>query len=168
LLGHPEVFVIGDLMALDRLPGLAEVAIQSGRHAAAEIGRRLDGDAQPRPFRYRDLGSVAAVSRYYAIGERRGARIWGFAGWLVWLVVHLTFLTGFKNRVGALFHWTISFFGRSRPERTITAQQVFARQALAAAPRSRGEVSAVHVGPMAETWHRSPAPSLVQVDVRDR
>jgi NADH dehydrogenase len=134
--GHPEVFVIGDLMALDRLPGLAEVAIQSGRHAAAEIGRRREGDPQPRPFRYRDLGSLAAVSRCYAIGERRGARIWGFAGWLIWLVVHLTFLTGFKNRVGALFHWSISFFGRSRPERTITAQQIFARQALAASVRA--------------------------------
>ena len=134
--GHPEVFVVGDLMALDRLPGLAEVAIQSGRHAAAEIRRRLDGDAEPRPFRYRDLGSLAAVSRYYAIGERRRARVWGFVGWLFWLVVHLTFLTGFKNRVSALFHWTISFFGRSRPERTITAQQIFARQALAASVRA--------------------------------
>jgi NADH dehydrogenase len=128
--GHPEVFIVGDLMALDGLPGLAEVAIQSGRHAAAEIERRLDSDARPRPFRYRDLGSLAAVSRYYAIGERRGVRIWGFTGWLIWLLVHLTFLTGFKNRVSALFHWMISFFGRSRPERTITAQQVFARQAL--------------------------------------
>ncbi len=130
--GHPEVFVVGDLMALDHLPGLAEVAIQSARHAASEVRRRLDGDAQPRPFRYRDLGSLAAVSRYYAIGERRSARVWGFVGWLFWLVVHLTFLTGFKNRVSALFHWTISFFGRSRPERTITAQQIFARRALAA------------------------------------
>jgi NADH dehydrogenase len=134
---HPEAFVVGDLMALDRLPGLAEVAMQSGRHAAAEIRRRLDGDAEPRPFRYRDFGSLAAISRYYAIGERRRVRVWGFAGWLLWLVVHLTFLTGFKNRIGALFHWTISFFGRSRPERTITAQQIFARQALAA-PVPRG------------------------------
>ena len=100
-----------------------------------QIRRRLDGDAEPRPFRYRDLGSLAAVSRYYAIGERGGTRVWGFVGWLFWLVVHLTFLTGFKNRVGALFHWTISFFGRSRPERTITAQQIFARQALAASVR---------------------------------
>jgi NADH:quinone reductase (non-electrogenic) len=121
---------------------LAEVAIQSGRHAAAEIWRRLDGERKPRPFRYRDLGSLAAVSRYYAIGERRRARVWGFAGWLAWLVVHLTFLTGFKNRVSARFHWTISFFGRSRPERTITAQQIFARQALTAYVRngSRGHV----------------------------
>ena len=136
--GHPEVFVVGDLMSLDRLPGLAEVAIQSGRHAAAEIRRRLGGEAAPRPFRYRDLGSLAAVSRYYAIGERRNVRVSGFVGWLFWLIVHLTFLTGFKNRVGALFHWTISFFGRSRPERTITAQQIFARQALAPSAR-RGD-----------------------------
>ena len=133
--GHPEVFVVGDLMSLDGLPGLAEVAMQSGRHAAHEIGRRLDGDAQPRPFRYRDLGNLAAVSRYYAIGERGNARVWGFAGWVFWLVVHLTFLTGFKNRSSALFHWMISFFGRSRPERTITAQQVFARELLAASSR---------------------------------
>jgi NADH dehydrogenase len=128
---HPEVFVVGGMMALDGLPGLAEVAIQSGRHAAAEIARRLAGDAAPRPFRYRDLGSLAAVSRYYAIGERGNARVWGLAGWLLWLGVHLTFLTGFKNRISALFHWTIGFLGRSRPERAITAQQTFARQALA-------------------------------------
>jgi len=134
--GHPEVFVVGDLMALDRLPGLAEVAIQSGRHAAAEIRQRLDGETEPQPFRYRDLGSLAAVSRYYAIGERRRVRVWGFAGWLFWLVVHLTFLTGFKNRVSALLHWMISFFGRSRPERTMTAQQIFARRALAASARA--------------------------------
>ncbi len=134
--GHPEVFVVGDLMALDGLPGLAEVAMQSGRHAAHEIGRRLDGDTRPRPFRYRDLGNLAAVSRYYAIGERGNARVWGFAGWVFWLVVHLAFLTGFKNRISALFHWTISFFGRSRPERTITAQQVFAREILAASNRT--------------------------------
>jgi NADH:quinone reductase (non-electrogenic) len=106
------------------------VAIQSGRHAAAEIRRRLDGETEPQPLRYRDLGSLAAVSRYYAVGERKYAQVWGFPGWLMWLVVHLVFLTGFKNRVSALFHWTVSFFGRSRPERTITAQQVFARQAL--------------------------------------
>jgi NADH dehydrogenase FAD-containing subunit len=133
---HPEVFVVGDLMALDRLPGLPEVATKSGRHAASEIRRRLGGNEQPRPFQYRELGSLAAVSRYYAIGERRRARVWGFVGWLFWLVVHLTFLTGFKNRVSALFHCTISFFGRSRPERTITAQQIFARQALAASVRA--------------------------------
>ena len=65
----------------------------------------------------------------------KALRVSGSSGWLMWLVVHLTFLTGFKNRVCALFHWMISFFGRSRAERTITAQQIFARQALAASVR---------------------------------
>ena len=130
--GHPEVFVVGDLMGLDSLPGLAEVAMQSGRHAASEICRRLSGDHRPRKFRYRDLGSLAAISRFYAIGQRGRLHVWGFPGWLVWLVVHLVFLTGFKNRVAALFSWIISFFGRSRYERTITLQQVVARRALEA------------------------------------
>jgi NADH dehydrogenase len=130
--GHPEVFVVGDLMELDSLPGLAEVAIQSGLHAASEIRRRLGGETAPRRLRYVDLGSLAAISRFYAIGERGRVRLWGPAGWLVWLVVHLTFLTGFKNRAAALFHWIISFFGRSRAERAITLQQVLARQALQA------------------------------------
>jgi NADH dehydrogenase len=136
--------VVGDLMALNGLPGQAEVAIQSGRHAAAEIRRRLAGDASPRPLRYRDLGSLASVSRYYAVGELGRVRVSGFIGWLLWLTVHLTFLTGFKNRISALFHWTVSFFGRSRAERTITAQQVFARLVM-----ERSATSAPREGPAA-------------------
>jgi NADH dehydrogenase len=131
--GHPDVFVVGDLMALDSLPGLAEVALQSGLHAASEIRRRLDGPTTPRKFRYVDLGSLAAISRYYAVGQRGRVRVWGFPGWLVWLVVHLVFLTGFKNRAAALLSWVVSFFGRSRYHRTITLQQVLARRALEAA-----------------------------------
>jgi NADH dehydrogenase len=130
--GHPEVFVVGDLMALNDLPGLAEVALQSGLHAAGEITRRVGGETSPRRFRYIDLGNLAAVSRSYAVGERGRIRVWGLPAWLLWLVVHLAFLTGFKNRAGALFSWTISFFGRSRSERTITAQQILARHALEA------------------------------------
>lgn len=130
--GHPEVFVVGDLMALDSLPGLAEVAMQSGLHAAAEIRRRLDGQAKPHKFRYVDLGSLAVISRSYAVGQRGRIQIWGRPGWVVWLVVHLVFLTGFRNRIQLLFSWVISFFGKSRYERTITLQQVLARQALEA------------------------------------
>jgi NADH dehydrogenase len=119
--GHPEVFVVGDLMALDGLPGVAEVAMQSGRHAAGEIIRRVAGETAPRRFRYHDLGTLASISRYYAIAELGPVAIAGLGGWLLWLVVHLTFLTGFKNRVSALFHWVVSFVGRARAERAITA-----------------------------------------------
>jgi NADH dehydrogenase len=125
--GHPEVFVVGDLMALDDLPGVAEVAMQSGIHAARTIARRIDGDTTMRPFRYRDLGSMATVARYRAVVSFRGIRVAGFLGWLIWAFVHLTFLTGFKNRFLALVEWTLAFVGRARNERTITLRQVASR-----------------------------------------
>ena len=133
--GHPEVFVIGDLMSLDGLPGLARVAIDSGRHAATTITRRLRGDTAERPFRYHDRGAMATISRFDAIGRIGPVRVSGFAGWVMWLAVHLFALTGFKNRVAVLSSWTIAFLSHGRPQRAITAQQVFARQTLEAQPR---------------------------------
>jgi NADH:ubiquinone reductase (H+-translocating) len=119
--GHPEVFVVGDLMALGDLPGVAEVAIQSGVHAARTTRRRLEGKSS-RPFRYRDLGTLAAVSRFSAVAKIGFVEVGGFIGWLLWLTVHLAFLTGFKNRFGALARWAISFVGRGRYERALTGQ----------------------------------------------
>jgi NADH dehydrogenase len=124
--GRPEVFVVGDLMALDGLPGLAEVAMQSGRHAARTIARGLRGQP-PERFRYRDLGTMATISRFRAVASIGRLQISGFLGWLMWLVVHLAFLTGFKNRISALANWTVAFLGRGRRQRTITKQQVLAR-----------------------------------------
>ncbi len=119
--GHPEVFVVGDLMGLGDLPGVAEVAIQSGVHAARTIRRRLDGKASRR-FRYRDLGTLAVVSRFSAVAKIGFIEVGGFVGWLFWLVVHLAFLTGFKNRFGALSRWAVSFVGRGRYERALTGR----------------------------------------------
>jgi len=120
---HPEVFVVGDLMALDDLPGVAEVAIQSGAHASHTILRRLEGKA-PKPFHYRDLGTLAVISRFKAVAEVGPVRVDGFLGWLLWLVVHITFLTGFKNRFGALARWAVSFVGRGRYERALIGRWV--------------------------------------------
>jgi NADH dehydrogenase len=120
--GHPEIFVVGDMMALDDLPGVAEVAMQSGAHAAHTIRRRLKGNDVVRPFHYRDLGTLAAISRFRAVAKIGPLRIGGFIGWLLWLVVHVTFLTGFKNRFGALTRWVISFVGRGRYERALTGR----------------------------------------------
>jgi NADH dehydrogenase len=125
--GHPEVFVVGDLMSLDHLPGLAEVAMQSGNHAARTIGRRLKGKTEKRPFRYRDLGTMATISRFRAVVSIGRIHIAGFPGWVMWLVVHLAFMTGFKNRCAAVANWAVAFLGRGRRQRTITEQQVFAR-----------------------------------------
>jgi NADH:ubiquinone reductase (H+-translocating) len=137
--GHPEVFVVGDLMALNRLPGVAEVAMQSGIHAARTIRRRLRGNADAKPFKYRDLGSMATISRFRAIVSFKGIKVGGFIGWLLWAFVHITFLTGFKNRFTALVKWLTSFVGSSRDERTITMQQVSARMIAMRAGVKPGE-----------------------------
>jgi NADH dehydrogenase len=114
--GHPEVFVVGDMVALDNLPGVAEVAMQGGLHAANSIVRRLRGEAVV-PFRYRDLGSAATIGRFRSVVDFHGVRLSGFPGWVVWAGVHLTFLTGFGNRITTLLKWTRSFVGRGRAER---------------------------------------------------
>jgi NADH:ubiquinone reductase (H+-translocating) len=127
--GHPEVFAIGDMMSLGELPGVAEVAMQQGLHASNTIKRRLRGK-ESVPFRYRDLGSMATISRFRAVVSFKGIRLSGLIGWLVWLFVHLTFLTGFKNRLATVPRWLFTFIGNGRPERTITMQQVIARVAI--------------------------------------
>ena len=129
--GHPEVFVVGDMAALG-LPGVAQVAIQTGRHAADTIARRVKGRAPQKPFAYHDKGNMATISRFQAVASiGKHVRMAGFLAWVMWLVVHLFFVVGFKNRLSTLMHWTVSFLGRGRAERTATAQQVVARHALA-------------------------------------
>jgi len=126
LAGHPEVFVVGDLMALNDLPGLAEVAMQSGHHASRTIVRRLRG-REPKPFHYIDLGTMATIARFRALATIGRLQLSGFVAWVLWLVIHITFLVGFKNRLAALANWVVAFIGRGRRQRTITKQQVFAR-----------------------------------------
>jgi NADH dehydrogenase len=128
--GHPEIFVIGDMMALDELPGVAQVAMQQGRYAAKTIRHRLAGEPALPSFRYVDKGSMATVSRFHAVASVGRLRLAGFLAWLMWLAVHLVYLIGFKNRVTTLMHWTVTFIGRGRSERVATEQQVFARTAI--------------------------------------
>jgi NADH:ubiquinone reductase (H+-translocating) len=129
--GHPEIFVVGDMISLDRLPGVAQVAIQGAKYAAKEIKNRLSDDPQPsKPFKYFDKGSMATISKFSAVAMVGKLRITGFPAWLMWLGVHLVYLTGFKSRIGALGHWAVSFMGTGRSERTATEQQVYARAAL--------------------------------------
>jgi NADH dehydrogenase len=147
--GHPEIFVIGDLMALDDLPGVAEVAMQGGIFAALTIRRRVQGRPGPDRFKYRDLGSMASVARFHAVASIGPFRFSGMVGWLLWVFVHLVFLTGFKNRAYTISHWFVSFVGRARSERTITYQQVFGRGALAAAMHAGDLPGATAAGPVA-------------------
>jgi NADH dehydrogenase len=128
--GHPDVFVVGDMMALDGLPGVAQVAIQGGKHSAATIRARLEGRPEPGAFQYKDKGSMATITRFSAVAKTGRVQTAGFVAWLLWLVVHLMYLVGFKNRLTTLLHWAVSFVGRTRSERTTTAQQVVARNRL--------------------------------------
>jgi NADH dehydrogenase len=124
--GYPQVFVVGDMANLPGLPGVAQVAIQGGRHAADHIARRCSGKEAGGPFRYRDRGNMATVSRAYAVASIGRLRTAGFVAWLLWLVVHLIYLVGFKNRVTTLFHWAVAFLGRGRSEWTVTQQTILA------------------------------------------
>ena len=128
--GHPEIFAVGDMMALDQLPGVAQVAIQSGRYAARQITRRLQNEPADKPFKYFDKGSMATISRFSAVASIGKTRFSGFVAWLLWLGVHLLYLVGFKNRLTTVLHWFVSFIGSGRSERVATVQQVFARNAM--------------------------------------
>lgn len=129
--GHPEVYVVGDMAALDGLPGVAQVAIQGARHAAKQIRARVAGEPAGEPFSYFDKGNMATISRFRAIAEVGPVRATGVPAWGMWLGVHLAYLIGFKNRASTLFRWGVSFVGKGRSERAITEQQVFGRLAMA-------------------------------------
>jgi NADH dehydrogenase len=138
--GYPEVFVVGDMIALNNLPGVAQVAIQNAKYAAKEIKGRLKGRPPQRPFKYFDKGSMATISRFDAVAMVGKLRLSGLIAWLMWLGVHLIYLTGFKNQVTALLHWTVTFLSNDRSERTATEQQIFARMALQRLPRGASEL----------------------------
>ncbi|GGB14628.1 putative NADH dehydrogenase (NDH) [Flexivirga endophytica] len=128
--GHPEVYVVGDMIALDNLPGVAQVAIQGGKFAAKQILHRLKGESTDAKFHYFDKGSMATISRFSAVASVGKLRMSGFLAWVMWLAVHLWYIIGFKSQITTFFHWAVSFLGRSRGERTATEQQIFARNAL--------------------------------------
>ncbi len=115
--GHPEIFVIGDLVGRDHLPGVAENAMQGGIHAASCIRRGLAGKPR-RPFRYRDLGSAAYISRGNALLQAGPIRLAGLLGWLGWGLIHIAFLTGIENRISTLGSWLVTIARASRTDRT--------------------------------------------------
>jgi NADH dehydrogenase len=117
------------------LPGVSPVAIQMGRHAARNIERAVRGLAA-EPFRYVDRGSMATIGRSAGVAQIRRLRLEGFAAWLAWLLVHIYFLIGFRNRVAVLFNWAWSYFTYQRGARLITGRR------LGLAPRP----PAVHPG----------------------
>jgi NADH dehydrogenase len=122
--GHPEIFVIGDMASLEDargrpLPGVAQVAMQQGAGAAANILRAIEGKPA-RSFRYRDLGNMATIGRNSAVADIRGLRLTGFVAWLAWAVVHILNLLGFRNRVLVALQWLWDDLTFQRGARLIT------------------------------------------------
>ncbi len=120
--GYPEVFVAGDLAAVQQdgspVPGVAPAAKQMGSHVARALQARLQG-APPRPFRYRDFGNLATIGRMAAVVDLRGLRFSGAPAWWFWLAAHLFFLIGFRNRVTVLWNWAWAYWSRQRAARII-------------------------------------------------
>jgi len=122
--GHPEIFVIGDQAAFlhqsgKPLPGVAQVAIQAGRHAAKNISRAVLGDPM-LSFHYRDPGNLAVLGRAAAIADLGRVHLSGFPAWLFWCFVHILFLIGFRNRILVMFEWAWSYLTWQRGARLIT------------------------------------------------
>jgi NADH dehydrogenase len=125
--GHPEVFVIGDLASLRDasgrpLPGVAQVAIQQGRHAARNIEAAVRG-GNVSAFRYRDPGNLAVLGRAAAIADLPGVKLSGFPAWLVWCFIHILYLIGFRNRFIVLFEWAWAYLTWQRGARLITGEE---------------------------------------------
>jgi NADH dehydrogenase len=130
--GHPNVFVVGDMAAVEGVPGVAQGAIQGAKYAASMIKAELTGadPAEREPFQYFDKGSMATVSRFSAVAKIGPLEFGGFIAWLAWLVLHLVYLVGFKNQVTTLLSWAMTFISNRRGQLTITEQQAFARTRL--------------------------------------
>ena len=130
---HKNVFLIGDMINLNGLPGVAQVAMQGGQYAAKTIIDEIENGTSPEaraPFDYFDKGSMAIVSRFNAVVKINKAEVSGFIGWLMWLALHLLYLVGFRNRAIAAFSWGLNSVSRRRWQLVATRQQLHARNAL--------------------------------------
>ena len=120
---HPEIFVVGDTAFIEEngkpLPGVAQVAIQSGKYAARVIRQRVKQEAPPPPFKYFDKGNMATVTRGYAVVDSKFLRTAGFIGKLAWAFLHILYLSAFENRIIVFFRWTWGIIANQRGARVI-------------------------------------------------
>lgn len=144
--GHPEIFVIGDAAFVTGpdgapLPGLAPVAKQQGRYVGELITSRARGDMAPQPFRYRDEGALATIGRHSAIADLGWVRLTGWVAWLLWGIVHIFFLIGFRNRMAVFLNWIWAWLTYGRGARLITGDTTPLALAAKPAPRATPEES---------------------------
>jgi NADH dehydrogenase len=152
--GHPEVFVVGDLMSLQQdgkpVPGIAPAAIQAGRAAAKNIARVVAG-RPTRPFRYFDKGSLATIGRAAAVGQIGRLEVTGFVAWSLWWLIHIAYLIGYRNRVACMVGWAWQYFAFARGARLITGR--------AWAPAQTVAIPAVGIPAIPPARTSDPAPA---------
>ena len=121
--GHPNIFVIGDTASTSQngkpLPGVAPVAMQEGRYVASVIADAVAGQEHQQPFHYVDKGNLATIGRFFGIIDIGKVRLAGFLAWVIWLVVHIYYLIGFRNRFMVMFQWGLSYLLFQRSARLI-------------------------------------------------
>jgi len=126
--GHPEIFVAGDICAFVQdgkpLPGVAQVAMQQGAHAARNILRAIAG-APLEPFRYRNYGNMATIGRGSAVADIGPVKASGFLAWLFWLCLHIFWLIGFRNRLAVMSEWAWAYLTFQRRVRLITGEKLW-------------------------------------------
>ena len=122
--GHPEVFAIGDMVSLNKLPGVAQTAIQEGEYVAKLIKARLSGDREFAPFKYFDKGSMATIGYRAAVADAFGMKFTGLVAYIMWMIIHMMYLIGWGNRLGTLYTWLRALvLSKSRGHRIITFEQ---------------------------------------------
>ena len=127
---HPEIFVAGDICAFEQdgklLPGVAQVAMQQGEHAARNVLRAVAGTPL-EPFRYRNYGNMATIGRGSAVADIGPIKAAGFLAWLFWLFLHIFWLIGFRNRLAVMTEWAWAYVTFQRRVRLITGERLWPR-----------------------------------------
>jgi NADH dehydrogenase len=122
--GHPEVFAIGDMVSLNKLPGVAQPAMQEGKYVGKVLKARLAGDGRVEPFKYFDKGSMATIGYRSAVADAFGMKTTGLLAYLMWGFIHVLYLIGWGNRLGTLYTWMRALvFSKNRGHRIITFEQ---------------------------------------------
>ena len=133
--GHPEVFAIGDMVSLNKLPGVAQPALQEGKYVGKVIKARLAGTPAPPPFKYFDKGSMATIGYRSAVADAFKVKVTGVLAYLMWAFVHIAYLVGWGNRIGTMYTWARALvFTKNRGHRIITFESAHAQVEHHAAP----------------------------------
>src|SRR6201995_2473055 len=121
--GHPELFAVGDMVALNNLPSVAQPAMQEGKYVGKVIKARLAGHDLPGPFQYFDKGSMATIGHRRAVAESMGLRFTGLTAYLMWGFIHVQYLVGWGNRLGTMYTWARALYlSKNRGHRIISFQ----------------------------------------------